>query len=97
MDFEILIYKDNSGNSPVEEFLLKLEISNKDLVAQARKGVEKLRNRVYHRNPLSKYLEPGLWELRVRVGTNILRILYTFEKGKIIILLHNMEKRSYYG
>jgi len=88
MEFKILFYKDKSGKNPVEEFLLELVKSNRTLVARTRQGIEKLRNKTYHREPLSKYVEPGLWELRIKTGSDILRIFYTFEKGKVIILLH---------
>jgi len=94
MDFKIEYYKDNSGNSPIEEFLLGLKRSNNPLAEQTLKGLEKLKNRAYHKEPLSKYIEPGLWELRIRAGTNILRILYTFAKGRIIILLHIFIKKQ---
>lgn len=94
MEFEIIFYKDSSGRSPNQDFLLELEKGNKDLVAQARRGIEKLRNKSYHREPLSKYIEPRLWEMRVKVGTNILRILYTFEKDRVIILLHSFVKKK---
>ena len=43
---------------------------------------------------MSKHLESGLWELRVKAGTDILRIIYTFEKGQIIILLHGFVKKD---
>lgn len=94
MDFKITFYKDGQGNSPVEEFLLGIASINRILVAKVRQGIEKLRNRAYHREPLSKHLEPGLWELRIRAGTDILRIIYTFEKGQVIILLHGFIKKD---
>lgn len=94
MDFEIEYYRDDSGNNPVHEFLLGLVKKNKALFEKATQGIQRLRNRVYHREPLSKYLEPGLLELRVRSGTNILRIIYTFEKGRVIILLHIFIKKQ---
>lgn len=93
MDFEIIFYKDDKGNNPIEDFLLKLENSNKVLVVKTRQGIEKLRNRLYHKEPLSKYIEPGLWEVRIK-ARDILRILYTFRKGKIIILLHIFIKKQ---
>ena len=74
MDFKILYYKDDKGNDPIQEFLINLGKSNRILIAKTRQGIEKLRNRAYHKEPLSKYLEPGLWELRIRTGTDILRI-----------------------
>lgn len=94
MEFQITYYKDKDGKSPVEEFLIKLKIANNSLAEQAFKGLEKIRNRAYHREPLSKYVEPGLWEVRIRSGTDILRILYTFTKGRIIILLHVFIKKQ---
>lgn len=94
MDFEIIFYKDRRRVSLVEEFLYGLKKENNPLAEQAFKGLEKLKNRVYHREPLSRYLEPGLWELRVRARSDILRILYTFGKGRIIILLHVFVKKQ---
>ena len=94
MDFEIEYYKDSSKNSPIEEFLFELKKNNNPLAEQTFKGLEKLKNSAYHKEPLSKYLEPGLWELRIKSGNNILRIIYTFKKGKIIILLHIFIKKK---
>src|SRR3972149_6909866 len=94
MNFKIVFYKDSLGKSPIEEFFLKLVGNNRSLLAKTREGIEKLRNRDYHREPLSKYIRPGLWELRVRSGNDILRILYTFTKGQIIILLHVFIKKQ---
>src|SRR4030042_4492828 len=94
MDFEIIFYKDSTGKSPIEEFLLDLAKINTTLVAKTKSGIEKLRSRAYNREPLSKHIEPGLWELRTRAGDSILRILYTFTKGKIIILLHIFIKKQ---
>ena len=94
MDFKIILYKNSSGESPIEEFLLDLVTKNKVLFNETSKGIEKLRYRAYHREPLSKYLEPGLWELRIKAGRNILRIIYTFDKGRVIILLHVFIKKQ---
>lgn len=94
MEFKIVYYQDRSGIDPIHEFLLKVAKSNPDLFTQATKGIEKLRDSAYHKEPLSKHIEPGLWELRVRFGNNILRILYTFAKGQVIILLHGFIKKK---
>jgi len=94
MDFKIEYYKDSSGNSPIEDFLIRLKRYNNPLAEQTLKGLEKLKNRAYHKEPLSKHIESGLWELRIRAETNILRILYTFAKGRIIILLHIFIKKQ---
>ena len=94
MEFEIIFYKDSKGNNPIEEFLLELNYRNRALVVKTRQGIAKLKNRTYHKEPLSKHLEPDLWELRARAGSNILRIIYTFRKGRIIILLHIFIKKK---
>lgn len=94
MEFEINFYKGDYEESPVEEALDQLKITNALLWRKALKGIDKLRNRVYHKEPLSKYLEPGLWELRIKSGTDILRIIYTFRKGQIIMLLHIFVKKQ---
>lgn len=94
MEFEIVYYEDKYGKSSVGEFLDKLSIENKVLFNQTSKALEKLKNRFYHKEPLSKYIESGLWEVRIKAGTDILRIFYTFKKGKVIILLHVFIKKS---
>jgi len=94
MEFEIFFYKDEDDISPIEEFLEKLRRTNLVLWKQTSRGIEKLRVKAYHTEPLSKYLEPGLWELRIKARTDILRIVYTFQKGKIVILLHIFIKKQ---
>ena len=94
MEFAIIFYEDESGKSPIEAFLDELEKTDTLLYDQTLKGFEKLKNRAYHREPLSKYLEPSLWELRIRSKSNILRVVYTFAKGQIIILLHAFIKKQ---
>ncbi len=94
MEFEIIFYKDNKGNSPIEDFLLELEKTNKVLVVKVRQSIQKLKYRVFHKEPLSKHLETGLWELRIRTRRDTLRIIYTFRKGRIIILLHIFIKKK---
>ena len=74
--------------------MLELAKSNKTLVARTRQGIEKLRNRAYHKEPLSKYVEPGLWELRIKARSDILRIFYTFEKGQVVMMLHVFVKKQ---
>lgn len=94
MEFEVVFYKNEKGQNPIKDFLLHLKRDNNPLAQQALKGLEKIKNRAYHKEPLSKQLESKLWELRVKAGTDILRIIYTFSKGQIIILLHIFIKKQ---
>ncbi len=94
MEFEVIFYRDNQNKSPIEEFLLELGKSNTELIAKTKQGIEKLRNRFYHKEPLSKYIEPKLWEARIKAGNSLLRIFYTYKKGRVIILLHIFVKKE---
>ncbi|MBR4515337.1 MAG: type II toxin-antitoxin system RelE/ParE family toxin [Lachnospiraceae bacterium] len=46
------------------------------------------------REPLSKELEDGIFELRTIEGSDIVRILYFFDKGKIIIATNGFVKKQ---
>ena len=41
-----------------------------------------------------KHLEDGIYEIRIKVGSNIYRIFCFFDAGKLIILLHAFHKKS---
>ena len=36
----------------------------------------------------------GLWEIRVKFGSNIFRIFCFFDKGNLVILLHGFQKKT---
>lgn len=94
MEFEIIFYRDISGRAPVQDFLDEIRRKNNVLWVRTIAGLEKLRYKDFHKEPLSKFLGDGLWELRVKSGNNILRIIYIFLKGKKIILLHGFIKKT---
>jgi len=56
MDFIVEFYVNASGRSPVQEFLNELKQSDPDDFVAVLAGLAKLRNRQYHREPLSKAL-----------------------------------------
>ena len=53
----------------------------------------KLRERQYHREPLSKALGGGLFELR-HVGKLNTRVLWFFVKGRRIIAVHGIRNKG---
>jgi hypothetical protein len=87
MEFEVVFYETVNGHSPVKGFLLELKASDRDDFAAVAAGLEKLRNRQYHREPLTKALGNGLFELR-HVGKLNTRVLWFFVKGRRIIAVH---------
>jgi hypothetical protein len=64
MKFTVEFYVNANGRSPVQEFLDELRQSDPDDFVAVLAGLAKLRNRQYHREPLSKVLGGGLFELR---------------------------------
>lgn len=93
MEFAIEFYETISGRSPVQEFLNHLKQSDPDDFAAVIAGLSKLRNREYHRQPLSKPIGDDLFELR-HVGKLNTRVLYFFMKGRRIIALHGIRSKA---
>ena len=93
MDFTVEFYKTVTGQSPVREFLLELKASDPDDFASVAAGLSKLRNRQYHREPLTKALGDGLFELR-HVGKLNTRVLWFFMKGRRIIPVHGIRNKG---
>jgi phage-related protein len=93
MDFTVEFYETASGSCPVREFLDELKASDPDDFAAVLAGLGKLRNRQYHREPLSKALGGGLFELR-HVGKLNTRIVWFFLVGRRIVLVHGIRNKG---
>jgi phage-related protein len=93
MDFTVEFYETEAGKCPLREFLDELKASDPDDFAAVVAGLAKLRSRQYHRQPLSKALGDGLFELR-HVGKLNTRVLWFFMKGRRIVLLHGIRNKG---
>ena len=93
MDFTVEFYETAEGRLPVREFLDELKRSDPDDHAAVLRGLAKLRVRQYHREPLSKALGDGLFELR-HVGKLNTRVLWFFMKGLRIIAVHGVRNKG---
>jgi phage-related protein len=94
MEFAVEFYVNAGGRSPVQEFLDELKQSGPDDFVAVLAGLAKLRNRQYHREPLSKALGGGLFELR-HVGKLNTRVLWFFVKGRRIIAVHGIRNKGH--
>jgi phage-related protein len=93
MEFTVEFYETNGGRSPVQEFLDAFRASDPDDFAVVLAGLAKLRNRQYHREPLTKALGDGLFELR-HVGKLNTRVLWFFMKGRRIVAVHGIRNKG---
>lgn len=91
-DFEIIFYDKPDGTEPVKEFLLSVD--NK-MRARALQTINLLAaNGTDLRMPYSQHLTDGIFEIRVKSGSNISRILYFFVIGKKIVLTNGFIKKT---
>jgi phage-related protein len=93
MEFTVEFYVTTKGQCPVQEFLDDIKQSDPHDHAAVLRGLAKLRNRQYHREPLSKALRNGLFELR-HVGKLNTRVLWFFVKSRRIIAVHGIRNKG---
>lgn len=91
-DFEVLFYDLPDGREPAKEFILSLD---KKMRAKMLRTVELLSsNGTDLREPCSKPLGGGIFELRAKVGSDISRVLYFFFVGRKVILTNGFIKKT---
>jgi phage-related protein len=93
MKFTVEFYETDAGRCPMQEFLDALNASDPDDFAVVLAGLAKIRNRQYHREPLTKALGGGLFELR-HVGKLNTRVLWFFMKSHRIVLVHGIRNKG---
>lgn len=93
MEFTVEFYETEAGTCPVRDFLDRLKVTDPDDFAAVVAGLAKLRNRQYHREPLSKSVERGIFELR-HVGKLNTRVLWFFAKNRRIIAVQALRNKS---
>lgn len=91
-NLEVIFYAKPDGTEPAKEFLLELEPKMR---AKMVKTIELLReNGTDLREPYSKPIDGGIFELRAKVGSNITRVLYFFIRGGNVILTNGFVKKE---
>ena len=74
--FTVIFYEKENGDCPVEEFLDSLD----DKMRAKMIGLLELLEEKGHqlREPYSKLIDDGIFEIRCKLGHNITRVLYFF-------------------
>ena len=91
-NYIINFFKKQDGSCPVEEFLDSLDNKMRAKILLAIALLET--NGPQLREPYSKPLGHGIFEIRAKQGNNITRTLYFFYDGKQIILTNGFVKKT---
>ena len=90
--FIVEFYQKENGEIPVEEFLDSLDVGMRSKLVMILKVLQEKGNQL--REPYSKHLEDGIFEIRGKVGSDISRVLYFFYYGGKIILTNGFIKKT---
>ncbi len=91
-ELEILFYDRTDGTEPVKDFLDSLNVKMR--AKMLRTILLLAENGTQLREPYSKPLDEGIFELRAKVGTDISRVLYFFVVGRQVILTNGFVKKT---
>ena len=90
--YQVLFYEKSDGTFPAEEFVNSLDDKMAAKVYRIFRMIEE--NGPEIREPYSKHLDDGIFEVRAQVGTNLARVLYFFVIDKRIIATHGFIKKT---
>lgn len=90
--FEVFFYEKENGECPVEDFITSLDMKMQAKLVGLLEFLEEKGNLL--REPYSKHLEDGIFEIRCKVGSNITRVLYFFYYAGNIILTNGFVKKT---
>ena len=89
---EVDYYKFEDGSNPIDPYLDALDAKMRAKVLRAIGLLEEFGTGL--RLPHSEHLEDGIFELRVKLGSNIERVLYFFFAGNKAILTNGFTKKQ---
>lgn len=90
--WKILFYKTLQGDTPVNEFILSLEIKAQSKIKDSIKLLQEFGVRLGAPH-VKKLTGTELWELRI-LGSDSIRIFYIAVTGKNFLLLHGFKKKK---
>ena len=90
--FVVEFYETKNGQRPAEDFLNGLDIKMRSKLLMTLKVLQEQGNRL--REPYSKHLDDGIFEIRGKVGSDISRVMYFFYYEGRIILTNGFIKKT---
>ena len=90
--FDVDFYKLKNEKCPIKDFIFSLDIKKRAKTFRIIGLLKEYGNQLGE--PFSKPLKNGLFELRIQFGSDTVRVLYFFCKGKMIILTNGFVKKT---
>lgn len=91
-EFKVIAYEKKNGEVPVEEFLDSVNPKMRAKIFGLLGILQEKGNTL--REPYSKHLEDGIFELRCKFGSDITRVLYFFYYEGTIVLTNGFVKKT---
>lgn len=90
---EIIFYKTTGGSNPIEDFLDSLSAKQAQKVAWVLNLIEELE--IIPGQYFKKMVNTDdIWEVRVKIGSNIFRLLGFFDGPKLLIISYAFQKKT---
>ena len=90
--FKVIVYEKESGEVPVEEFLNSVNPKMRAKIFGLLSILQEKGNML--KEPYSKHLDDGIFELRCKFGSDIVRILFFFYHEGRIVLTNGFVKKT---
>lgn len=90
--WSIIFYKTLQGDTPINDFILSLEIKAQSKIKDSIKLLQEFGIRLGPPH-IKKLTGTELWELRI-LGSDSIRIFYIAVAGKNFLLLHGFKKKK---
>lgn len=90
--YQVLFFEKESGEAPALDFINSLDDKMAAKIYRLLMMISQ--NGPELREPYSKHLDDGIFELRAKVGSNISRILYFFFVGNRVIVTNGFIKKT---
>lgn len=92
MAYTLEYYEKEDGTRPAEAFILAQDVKMRAKIFMMLEFLESKGPAL--REPYSKSLDDGIFEIRAKQGSDITRVLYFFIRGQKIILTNGFVKKT---
>ena len=90
--FEVIFFRQRDGSQPAVDFLKSLPIRDRAKALSMLELLERKGSQL--REPYSKPLGDGIFELRIKTSERAIRMLYFFAVGEKIIITNGLSKKT---